>query len=174
MVGGEAACAPGSTTGDYADWMPSSAELTRESTQRIRVVPAEVTLAVWPLRQAPLGSLLVLAIGAAASWLAAWSLAQPWAGFVAAGALAMTTWRTWIPVTYEMGLAGVTQTALGRRRRISWPAIRGYRVYPRGVLLLADETIAPLSPLRGLYVPWLNKREAVLATLDYHLPGRER
>jgi hypothetical protein len=154
--------------------MPSSVELERESTQRIRVVPAEVTLAVWPLRQEPLGSLLVLAIGGAVSWLLAWSLAQPSVGLVAGGALLITTWRTWIPVTYEMGLSGVTQSVLGRRRRISWPAIRGYRIYSRGVLLLADESAPPLMPLRGLYIPWLGEHDKVLATLEYYLPGRER
>ena len=111
--------------------MPSSVEQPRDSVQRIRVVPEEVTLATWPLRQEPMGSLVSLAIAGCVCWIVAWSSQRPWLGVLAGSVLALTLWRTWLPVTFEIGVAGVTQTVLGRRRRISWPAIRGYEV--RGV-----------------------------------------
>jgi hypothetical protein len=154
--------------------MPSSLDIPRDSTQRIRVVPEEVTLVVWPLRQEPLSALVALAIAAAISWLVAWSSQRAWLGVLAAITLAITLWRTWLPVTYEIGVSGVTQTVLGRRRRISWPAIRAHDVRGNGVLLVPDSVVAPLSPLRGLYIPWLDQRDKVLACVEYYLHSRGR
>jgi hypothetical protein len=93
---------------------------------------------------------------------------------LSAAGLLVTLWRTWLPVSYELGVSGITQRVLGRQRRIAWPAIRGYQVGANGVLLVPDAQITPLAPLRGLYLPWLDRRdrEKVLASLEYHLPGR--
>jgi hypothetical protein len=78
-------------------------------------------------------------------------------------------WRTWLPVTFSIGLSGVTQTVLGRSRRISWSAIRSHEIQADGVLLSPDAELVPLSPLRGLYLPWLGQREKVLAHVEYYL-----
>jgi hypothetical protein len=152
--------------------MPSSAHPARESSLRIRVAPEEVTIHDWPLRDRPLGSLLALTLGAAASWLVGWKTGQPTAGGLAAAVLAATLWRTWLPVRYELGGSGIVQTIFGWRRRISWIAIQRCEVKHDGVLLLPDATATPLSPVRGLYLHWGDKRDAVLAHLDYYLPGR--
>ena len=154
--------------------MPASSVQPREPAQRVRVAPEEVTLHVWPLRQQPLASLLALALAAGASWLLGWASGRPWWGVLAVAGLLVTLWRTWLPVSYELGVSGITQRALGRQRRIAWPAIRGYQVRGNGVLLVPDAQIAPLAPLRGLYLPWLDQREReqVLASLEYHLAGR--
>jgi hypothetical protein len=93
---------------------------------------------------------------------------------MAAGLLALTLWRTLLPVTFEIGVSGVTQVVVGRRRRISWPAIRGYEVRGNGVVLVPDAEITPLSPLRGLYIPWLDQRDRVLAAVEYYLQSRNR
>lgn len=161
--------------------MPSSLESQRDSAsrdaeivQRIRVVPEEVTLVVWPVRQEPIGSLLALTIAGGVSWLVTYSTGRPWLGWAAAGVLAITLWRTLLPVTFEIGVSGVTQIIFGRRRRISWPAIRGYEVRGNGVLLVPDAEITPLSPLRGLYIPWLDQRDRVLAAVEYYLQSRNR
>jgi hypothetical protein len=154
--------------------MPASSVQPREPAQRVRVAPEEVTLQVWPLWQQPFSSLLALALAAGASWLLAWSSDRPWWGVLAAAGLLVTLWRMWLPVSYELGVSGITQRAIGRQRRIAWPAIRGYQVRGEGVLLVPDAQIAPLSPLRGLYLPWPNQRERekVLACLEYHLASR--
>ena len=150
--------------------MPSSAP-QQEIVQRIRVAPEEVTLAVWPLRQRPVSSLAAVAIAAGVSWLVGSSW-QPWAGAVAAAIFAVTLWRMWLPVRYEIGVSGVTQIVLGLRRRIPWPAIRNYVVYADGVLLVPDAEVRPVSPLRGLFLPWLDRREKVLANVEYYVnPG---
>jgi hypothetical protein len=88
------------------------------------------------------------------------------------GLLLATSWRLWLAVTYEVGVSGVTQCCLGRRRRIGWAAIRSYQVRGEGVLLVPDIQVTPLSPLRGLYLPWLDQREKVLANVEYYLQGR--
>jgi preprotein translocase subunit SecE len=47
-----------SASRDAANSDPAS----RDSGQRIRVVPEELTLVVWPLRQEPIGSLVALVL----------------------------------------------------------------------------------------------------------------
>lgn len=137
---------------------------------RIRVAPEEVTLTDWPLTQRPIGSLVAIALAGGASWLVGWA-AQHWAAGATAGvALAITLWRTWLPVRLEIGGGGVTQVLFGRwRRRIPWTAIRHYEIKADGVLLLPDSVATPLSPLRGLYLHWGDKRGKLLANLDYYL-----
>ncbi|MEX2174773.1 MAG: hypothetical protein WD872_10455 [Pirellulaceae bacterium] len=137
----------------------------------MRVAPEDVRLVVWPLVQQPVGSLLALGATAAAGGLVGWSTGQAWSGAIAAAALAITLWRTWLPVTYELGPRGITQKLLGRRRRIDWLAIRSYEASERGVLLAPDPQMTALSPLRGLYLPWVGQREQVLAILQHYLPS---
>jgi hypothetical protein len=149
--------------------MPSSTRHERDSGLRIRIAPEEVTLFVWPMRQRPAGSLLAFALAAAASWLVGWSSQRLLLGLLAAAVLALTLWRTWLPVAYEVGIAGVTVIVLGRRRRIPWTAIRSYQVRDDGVLLSPDAQLTPLAPLRGLYLPWLHQRDKVLANVEYYL-----
>jgi len=148
--------------------MPSSTTPPREP-PRIRVAPEEVTLVVWPLVQRPAASLALLALAAGTACFVGWWTRQPLVGGGVAAALAVVLWRTWLPVTYSIGISGVTQTVLGRSRRISWSAIRSHEIQADGVLLSPDAELVPLSPLRGLYLPWLGQREKVLAQVEYYL-----
>ena len=150
--------------------MPSSARHPRETGLRIRVAPEEVRLTDWPLRQRPFSSFVALALVGGASWLVGWA-AQRWeVGAVAALVMAVTLWRTWLPVRYEIGGGGIVQVLFGRwRRRIPWTAILQYEIRSDGVLLLPDAVSTPLSPLRGLYLHWGDQREELLANLDYYL-----
>jgi hypothetical protein len=148
--------------------MPSSIQSHREPL-RIRVAPEEVTLVVWPLRQRPVESALLMALAAGASCFVGWWTRQPLVGGGVAAALAIVLWRTWLPVTFDVGISGITRTVLGRSLRISWSAVRSHEIQPDGVLLSPDAQIVPLSPLRGLYLPWLDQREKVLAHVEYYL-----
>jgi hypothetical protein len=152
--------------------MPSSAHQPRESSLRIRVAPEEVSLIDWPLVQRPVSSLLALALASGTVWLVGWA-SQRWeAAALAAVALAVTLWRTWLPVRFDIGSGGIAQVILGRfKRRIPWSAIQSYEVRTDGVLLVPDPVITPLSPLRGLYLHWGHQREAVLANLEYYVHG---
>ncbi|HMC09838.1 MAG TPA: hypothetical protein VKH44_01055 [Pirellulaceae bacterium] len=152
--------------------MPSSIRPTREGPAGIRVAPAEVTIVDWPLRDRPVGSSLALSLAAGASWLAVWATENAAAGGVVAALLAVTLWRTWLPVQYQLGADGVTQSVLGWRRRLAWTAIWHVDTRSDGVVLLPDATPTPLGPLRGVYLHWGGQREAVMANLDFYLLGR--
>jgi hypothetical protein len=154
--------------------MASSIRPTRESSTRIRVAPEEVTIDDWPLRDRPLSSSLALTLAAGASWLAVWATGIPAAGAVMAGIFALTLWRTWLPVRYQLGSGGVVRSLLGWRRRIAWMSIRRHELRSDGVLLFPDGADTPLAPLRALYVHWSAQREAVIAQLDFYLLGRSR
>jgi hypothetical protein len=152
--------------------MPSSAHHPREPGLRIRVAPEEVALVAWPLAQRPAGSLLVLALAGGVVWLVNRASGRWEVAALAAAALAITLWRTWLPVRFEMGSGGIAQVILGRfKRRIPWSAIQAYDVRTDGVLLVPDAVVTPLSPLRGLYLHWGGQREAVLANLEYYVHG---
>ena len=64
------------------------------------------------------------------------------------------------------------QNVLGFSRLIAWTSIRHYEVRGDGIVLYFDAELSKLSPLRGVYIRWANQREAVLANLEYYLPGR--
>ena len=150
----------------------SSASSPRDSGARIRVAPEQCALLIWPLRQQPLCVLTALAAALGVGWLIGSAYERTWLGALTAGLLVVTSWRMWLPVTYEVGASGVGRVVLGRRRRIPWAAVGGYEVRGEGVLLVPDIQVTPLSPLRGLYVPWLDQREKVLASVEYYLQGR--
>lgn len=149
--------------------MPPSVRNSGESGLRIRVAPEDVALIDWPLRQQPVRSLVALAAAALGVWLSGWMTGSPWLAGAVAGALAVTLWRTWLPVSYELGGSGIVQSVLGWRRRIPWTAIKNYEMDEEGVLLLPDPVAAPLSPLRGLFLRWGERRSEVIAHLDYYL-----
>ena len=111
-----------------------------------------------------------IVVAAAACVAVGWWLRQPIVAGLAGSALAVVLWRTWLPQTFEIGVMGVTQTVLGRSRRIPWSSVRGWRVDGNGVLLSPDAELTPLSHLRGLYLPWLDQREKLLASIEYYVP----
>jgi hypothetical protein len=152
--------------------MPSTISPTRENLPRGRVVPTEVTIVDWPVRDQPLGASLALVLAAGAVWLAVWATGNAVAGTVVGVLLAVTLWRTWLPVRYQIGSGGVEQKVLGFPRRMAWSSIRHYEVRGDGVVLFFDSELSKLSPLRGVYIRWGSQREAVLANLEFFLPGR--
>jgi hypothetical protein len=139
---------------------------------RIRVAPDEVTLIDWPLQQRPVTAIIALALAGAASWLVGWATQRWELGALAAAVLAVTLWRTWLPVRYVINSSGIAQVIFGRwKRRIPWSAVGTYEIRTDGVLLVPDAALTPLSPLRGLYLHWGDQREAVLASLEYYVHG---
>ena len=163
-----------SAAAGYALRMPSTTKPASSSSPRIRVAPEELRLEVWPLVQRPVESLVQILAAAVASVAVGWWLRQPIVAGLAGSALAVVLWRTWLPVTFEIGVMGVTHTVLGRSRRIPWSSVRSWRVDDSGVLLSPDAELTPLSHLRGLYLPWLGQREKLLASVEYYVPRLER
>jgi hypothetical protein len=128
-----------------------------------------VTLVDWPLRDRPIAALATLMVIGAATWLAVWATGNSMLGAAIAAILALTAWRTILPVRYEFTASGILQSVLGRRRRIPWTAVRAYELRSDGVLLSPDPDIAPLTGLRGFYLHWGRQRDAVLAHLEYYV-----
>lgn len=133
-------------------------------------MPEEVSLLDWPLREEPLESSLVLALAAGAGWLAVWASGSAAMGVMIVGLLALTSWRTWLPVRYKIGAGGVVQSVLWSVRRIEWLEIGRYELQENGVIFFRDAEAAPLAALNGVYVRWGNQREKVLAVLEFYLP----
>jgi hypothetical protein len=77
--------------------MPSSIR-TPDDVQRTRRVPEEITIDDWALRDRPLGSSLTVTLAAGLSWLAIWATGVGAVGVVVGLLLAITLWRTLLPV----------------------------------------------------------------------------
>ena len=150
--------------------MPSSIRSTNDPLLRPRPIPDEVWLVDWPLREEPIGSSLVLALVAGAGWLAVWATGSAVTGGVMFALLALTLWRTWLPVRYQLGAGGVVQSVLGWERRIAWLEIGRYELQDDGVVFFRDAEAAALAALNGVYMRWGNQREKVLAVLEFYLP----
>lgn len=123
----------------------------------------------WPLRD----NFLVGALGAAGLAAAAvfvyWQTGRVYLAIGAALVLAVSAWRFFLPVTFELNAEGVHQWVLGRHRRIGWNEIHRHQMFSSGVLLLPNEEGAPIDVLHGLFLPWRLRRDEILAQLRYYL-----
>ena len=108
-------------------------------------------------------------MGGGAAVIAGNFLGNEWWGWGMFALVLLTLWRNLIPLRFELNPQGITQVVLGRRTRIPWTSILNYQVYSSGVMLLPDAVVVPLSPLRGLYLPWGLQKERVLANIEYYL-----
>jgi hypothetical protein len=91
-------------------------------------------------------------------------------GIVAGLAMAITCWRLWLPITTEFEPRGVVLTALGQRRRISWREIDHFELRERGVFLCTSPGPVHESPLRCLFLPWVEDRQALSEFCDEYRP----
>ena len=123
----------------------------------------------WPLVQTPVRTaavlLTILAIGILVRVTAgSWAL-----GLLAAASLSIALWRFFVPITFGLSEAGVDQWISGRQLRISWRAIRRYRVCSSGVLLMPHSDRIIMAPFHGLYLPWEGHADEVLAYMQHYL-----
>jgi hypothetical protein len=141
-------------------WQPAS---------RVRGRPKDLQLVNWPLRDDPARAWAVLAIAVGAAVGAGVLAGSLPMGSLALGALGISLWRLWIPVKFELGSRGVSQSVFGRRRRIGWSDIPSFEVRSHGVLLLPSREPLLLSRLRGLYIRFAGRREELLASVEYYV-----
>jgi hypothetical protein len=140
-----------------------------QSWARSGPAPPSTQLVNWPLRHDGVRAWLMAVLIIAAGVLAGMVSGNPVMGCVASAALAIAAWRLWLPVRFELSFKGVTQTVLGRRRRIPWSEFARYEERGKGIVLLPDAEPNPLAPLRGLYIRTGGQREEILEVLDYFL-----
>lgn len=149
----------------------AGASASHTTTTRLRV-PEPVRIVNWPLREAGLRVWLTglgIVTGSTAAGLIA---SNPAMGAVCCATLMLASWRLWIPVTFELGTKGVTQSALIFRWRIPWRCFARYETRSHGVWLLNDTEPTPFSTLRGIYVDWLDREPQVMAMVEFFLAAR--
>ena len=145
---------------------------SHDSAARPQTPPPDVAVMSWPLRQAPLNTLVTLGVISVVAVLTAWFSQSAPMGALVQAVFMVALWRLWTPVTYELGGSGVVEKALGRRRRVDWLAIMRVQVQAHGVLLLADHGDVPLARMHGIDVPWQDKRQEILALIEYFVFSR--
>jgi hypothetical protein len=150
--------------------MPSSSTAT--AIVRPRQAPRDVKVRSWPLLEGDAGAWAALTATALLFVGAGYASQSVATGALVALIVLMGLWRLWLPVEFEISAAGVTQHVFGRSRRIPWSEIGRVERRPRGLLLLRDVTHSPLSPLRGLYLPYQQQKAEVLSIFEFYLDGR--
>lgn len=134
--------------------------------------PPNLRLSCWTARDKPLLALLTVLGFAGLGVGGAWLSASPTLGMLSFAALALSAWRLWIPVAYEIGSRGITQELFGRQRLIPWRDIGRCELRPDGVLLLPDPEATTSSVLRGLYIQCRANRHQLLDAIEYYVTSR--
>jgi len=123
----------------------------------------------WPLVD-DLSRTVIVVIGLVAAWvLVRWTTGQTLLALMALVVLAVSLWRFFLPTSYEISDEGLDQWFFGYRRRIHWKAIRRYEIRSAGVLLLPHADRRAVDVFRGLYLPWCERRDEVLAQIASYL-----
>ncbi len=126
-----------------------------------------------PIRDSILGACLV-PVGLAAAGMGVYAATgRVHLAIFAVLVLVLSLWRFFVPVSFELNVDGVNQWVFRRHRRISWDEIHRYEVCSKGVLLLPHTDYCPMDAFRGLYLPWRNRREEVMAQVHYYLDPRD-
>ena len=149
----------------------SSAE---RSLGRTVLAPPPVQLVNWPLRDGGLRVWLWLVMLVGAAVVSGGLSRSTSMGAAIFAILIACSWRLWVPVQFEIGSKGITQTVLGHRSRIPWSAIARCDLRQSGVLFLADTAPSAFGVFRGTYVAWNGQREALLNVVEFFLKPGER
>ncbi len=133
--------------------------------------PPPLSWRSWPLMEpTPSGVFVSAGVGiavvvAVVMTTGRWDLAM-----LALVVLALTAWRLWVPIGFDVSAMGITQHVFGRERRLPWQSIRHAQIGRRGVRLVA--TLRPGSPVTAIYVPTDSHRVEFVALLEYYLAPR--
>jgi len=127
----------------------------------------------WPLRDEWRVHLPIVLVFTLAVVSVAITTQELWVTLATLAIGLVVLWRWWLPVEYEFGSKGISQSYFGWRHLTPWRNIRRFEARPHGVMLfpLADAT--PLDPLRGLFVPYGTHREDMLQCLAFYV-GQNR
>ncbi len=135
-----------------------------------RVASTALRWRVWPIRDDRGAVVLIATAALAGALLAQWTTGSVWVALLVVGLLVLSAWRAFLPADIAFDARGIDYRVLGRRRRIPWHAIARCEVLDRGIVLLPADDSGPLDYLGGLYLPWRDHRDEVLAWLTRCLP----
>ena len=139
------------------------------SSTSIEQRPPAVRWRVWPLWDNPFRGAAVLAALAMAGFVAEWATGRPYLGLVVAAVLMASIWKFFVPVSFDLDQNGVSRQFFGRRYRIPWRSIHRLEIHPTGVLFMPHEDACPMDVFQGLFLPWDDCREEVLAQVEFYL-----
>ncbi len=144
-----------------------------QASARIRV-PETIQIVNWPLRDEGLRIWLVGLVMIGIGMLAAEISNSAAMGTFCGAALLLSTWRFWLPVTFELGTKGLVQSTLIFRWRIPWRCFARFETRPQGVWLMRDAEPTPWSSMRGIHVQCRDQQEQVLDSLRFFLAARRQ
>ena len=133
--------------------------------------PSELMIHWWPLRDEPLSVAIVVAVVAAVGIGAGVISSSAFVGLASAAALTIALRDYLLPADFHLNELGVKKSTFGHSRRTPWREIADYRVGKQGIMLLADRDAGPLNNMHGIYVPYRGERTALVALVEYYLPG---
>jgi hypothetical protein len=156
-----------------SDSQGSSAVETAATSQPQELGPLQVQLVNWPLRDHPKRSVCLILITTLTSLLAGMMAESFSMGLLVWTALAIASWRYWLPVHYEIGPYGIRQTVWKHVRRVSWQQVGRLEFRQHGIRFFPDHDPAQLANLRGLYVYHSGKEETLKQVVTFYLDSTQ-
>jgi hypothetical protein len=158
-----------------ADVPMSSAPSTPNSAQdAVAAPPRSVRWRSWPLQDDRPRMAMLLAAVAGISLVVGWQAGWQWL-VVAVVVQLLPLWRWFIATDYEADERGISQTVLGRTRKVPWRAVAHLEVGRHGIWLLPHSTGQRQRDLRGAYVPCQGRTAEISAAARHFLAlDRER
>jgi hypothetical protein len=133
---------------------------------RPRASAPDVSVRSWPLVEGDRTAWLMLTFLLAVLFLVSMLTQSLPTGIALAALLGLAMWQLWLPTTYDVSVAGISQRSLGRARRIAWKEIATCEPRQGGVLL----RLAGAEP--AMYVPFHRHKADILAHLEEGLSPR--
>ena len=143
----------------------NSAGVPKTETSSSPHLPLRVTC--WMARQSPVLSASIAVTIAVTGTIASWVSESPLMGFLATAALGLSTWRRWVPITFDITRTGVERTILGKKFRCTWQQVGRYEVRDNGIWLLPESQPTPGEFFCGLFIETDSDRESLADTIDY-------
>ena len=134
---------------------------------RSLVAPEPLRWRSWPLVRGGWRGVGFILLPALVAGVTLASTARPDLAGLAAALVIGASWRFFVPITFEIGPAGVVQQVFGLRRRLAWRSLRRVEAGEQGVFLAQEDV--PLATLRGVFVPWDGRRQEITEQLKHYL-----
>jgi len=143
--------------------MSFSLEINEGSSRRLSGEAVPLRWRSWPLRDRAQFSLVVVAGLAAVGLVVRWAGAQSHLALGAVGLLAITMWRYFVPIVYELNDSGLERRILGWKLYTPWRTIRRWEAGPDGLLIFRKAEVGLLDWCRAIYVPFGEHADQILA-----------
>ena len=124
----------------------------------------------FPMRESPLKGIFFWMVVIFTIWAIHWNIGSVMLTFVAAVILLGALTSFFLPTTYILDESGAGFKRWFHRRRLSWSKVRSVVDERDGMFLSPFPVKSRLENFRGLYLPYRNNRERVLAVVKFYAP----